>query len=362
MTIQALAKHLRSTRLMNPLTTAQLIVLLDESGIKTARQGDIIVSQEESMIGHLILIEGELEAQRIWSVPGENDKSYTWLVKPIETNNEIGSELAYLGAADRIHARALTDIKYVQVDADKIDELISWDEHFADDLIDDPELRHRMDLIKQVSVFYKMPMENIKEAFMRMQPKEVKAGEIIIEQGDKGDSYYVIETGIGDVIQTDPFTDETKHVTKLGPGDAFGEEALLQDAYRNATVTMSTPGTLLVLAKDDFNSLLRSEVVEEITPDEALALINNNKSQWLDCRYDMEYEESRIPGAPLATLGSIRKDVHQLDPDVTYIVYCRSGRRSRAATYLLKERGIHAMSLKGGIKNWPYEIDAQPLS
>jgi len=76
----------------------------------------------------------------------------------------------------------------------------------------------------------------------------------------------------------------------------------------------------------------------------------------------MECEESRIPGAPLATLSSIRKDVHQLDPDVTYIVYCCSGRRSKAAAYLLKERDIEAMSLIGGIMDWPYEVDAQPIS
>ena len=131
-------------------------------------------------------------------------------------------------------------------------------------------------------------MENIKEAFKRMRPKAVKAGEIVIEQGDVGGSYFVIENGMCDVIQTDPFTDETSCISKLGPGDAFGEEALLQDGSRNATITMTTPGTLLVLEKDDFNSLLRSEIVDEVTPDEALELINSGKAQWLDCRYDVE--------------------------------------------------------------------------
>ena len=43
-----------------------------------------------------------------------------------------------------------------------------------------------------------------------------------------------------------------------------------------------------------------------------------------------------------------------------YIVYCRSGRRSKAGTCLLRERNIKAVSMMGGIKEWPYEIDASP--
>ncbi len=355
--MQALAKKLRSTPLLSKLTTDQLTILLEESGIKTGVQGEIIINQDEPMQGHLILIEGELEAQRIWSQPGEHDMSYTWTLNPEHTEGGF----AFLGAANRIRARVISDIKYVLLDADRIDELIGWDQHYSDDIVSNPSLKHRMNLIKQVSVFYKVPLENIKEAFMRLQPRTVEAGETIIRQGDNGDSYYIIESGCCDVIQTDPFTDETSCVGRLGAGDAFGEEALLQDGYRNATVTMTAPGTLLVLDKTDFNSLLCTEIINEIMPDDALSLINNNAAQLIDCRYDMEYEESRIPSARLISLGSLRKDVHQLDPEVTYIVYCRSGRRSKAATYLLKERNIEAISLHGGIKNWPYELDAQPL-
>lgn len=356
-TMQALVKRLRSTRLLGPLTTEQLTSLVEESGIKEAKPGEIINAHDEPMHGHIILVDGELEAQRIWSSPGEHDKSYTWILKP----NDVEGGFAFLGAANRIRARAISDIKYVQIDADKIDEIIGWDEQFSEDLKNDPELKHRMNLIKNVSVFYKIPLENIKQAFKRMRKQEVKAGETILEQGEKGESFYIIENGLCDVIQTDPFTDETECINKLAAGDAFGEEALIQDGYRNATITMTTPGTLLVLDKKDFDSLLRAEIVDEITAEDALKMVNDNKAKWVDCRYDMEYEESRIPGAPLVSLGSLREDVHQLDHDTTYIVYCRSGRRSRAAAYLLKERDIEALSLEGGIKNWPYEIDSEPL-
>jgi rhodanese-related sulfurtransferase len=82
----------------------------------------------------------------------------------------------------------------------------------------------------------------------------------------------------------------------------------------------------------------------------------------IDCRYDMEFEESRIPGAAWLPLDRIRWDLHRLDPNASYVVYCRSGRRSKAAAFLLRERNIHAVSLAGGIKAWPYEVDLSPLS
>ena len=123
---------------------------------------------------------------------------------------------------------------------------------------------------------------------------------------------------------------------------------------------MLTPGRLLRLDKADFEELLRPSVVREVTPEQALAMIKEQAAVWLDCRYDKEYEESRIPGTLLAPLDQIRGDVIKLDPDKTYVVYCRSGRRSKAAAFLLRERHINAVSLQGGIKSWPYEVDTSP--
>lgn len=355
--MEALAKRLRMTRLLGPLSTVQLNTLLEQSGISTANAGEIIIREGEVMHDHIILIEGALEAQRTWSVEGGNDRSYTWTIQPGE--GEQG--FAFLGAANNIRARALTDIRYIRVNADSIDMLLGWSQQFARDMEEDPELRRRMNLVKQVTVFHEVPIENAREVFRRMYPREVQAGETVVKEGEKGDCYYLIDSGEAEVMRTDPFTDETSCVAKLGPGDAFGEEALLQDAYRNATVTMTTPGTLLVLDKADFDELIRSNLVEEISADKALEMVNAGKAHWLDCRYDMEYAESRIPGAPLIPLDRLRWDVHRLDPDATYIVYCRSGRRSKAGAFLLRERNIKALSMTGGIRDWPYEVDVSPV-
>jgi rhodanese-related sulfurtransferase len=76
----------------------------------------------------------------------------------------------------------------------------------------------------------------------------------------------------------------------------------------------------------------------------------------------MEYAESRIPGAQLVPLDTLRRrGVFTIDPEPNYIVYCRSGRRSKAAVFLLSERGIRALSLTGGIRDWPYDVDGTAL-
>ena len=137
----------------------------------------------------------------------------------------------------------------------------------------------------------------------------------------------------------------------------FGEEALLAECRRTATVVMTTPGQLLVLGKADFDALLRPPMVAEVEAPAARERVARGSATLLDCRHPAEHEAGRIEGAHSLPLARLRHEgVFELDPDAIYIVYCDTGRRSRAATFLLHERGIRALSLAGGITHWPYEV------
>lgn len=354
--MKTIAQRLRTTRLFAPLTVEQLTHALESSEEHSASAGTTIFSADQPMNEHIILLQGEIETCRNWKDANGKDKTQIRRIKP--ANVEAG--FGFVGAGSSgLSVKAITDIRYYLLDADIIDELTGWSQQFADDLEEDSELKHRMGLVKHISVFLQMPIENVKQAFQRMNVKQVAAGDDIVTQGEKGDSYYIVDSGEFEVHRTDPFTDETEIVARLGSGDAFGEEALLQDGYRNATVKAITPGTLLSLSKDDFDELVKPTLLAEIDAKEARRQIESGEAKLIDCRYDMEYEESRIPNATFLPLDRLRWDVHALDPEDNYIVYCRSGRRSKAAAFLLKERSIRAISLAGGIKNWPFEIDAE---
>jgi len=77
-------------------------------------------------------------------------------------------------------------------------------------------------------------------------PVNPAPGETIIRQGDPGDRFYLVEDGAVAV------TIDGEHVADLGPGDFFGEIALLRNAPRNATVTASGLVRLLVLERMEF--------------------------------------------------------------------------------------------------------------
>jgi len=200
-------------------------------------------------------------------------------------------------------------------------------------------------------------LEGLDEAFGKMTTVQVKAGDEIVRYRDRGDRYYLIKEGRAEVWKPDPETDIWSCVDRLDPGDTFGEEALLVGGFRNATVRMITPGELLALEEDVFNIVLRSRLVEEVTSEQAQVMGKSNDAQWLDCRFDFEYSEVRIPKAQLLPLHTLRQSMHELDHCRRYLVYCRSGQRSVCATYLLCERGFNAFSVKGGIRDWPYALE-----
>ena len=73
------------------------------------------------------------------------------------------------------------------------------------------------------------------------------AGDVVVRQGDPGDAFYILESG-GASVQIAGAT----HSRTLGPGDGFGEIALLRDVGRTATVTTLVPSRLLRLRREGF--------------------------------------------------------------------------------------------------------------
>jgi NADH:ubiquinone reductase (H+-translocating) len=79
-----------------------------------------------------------------------------------------------------------------------------------------------------------------------------EAGEVIFQQGDVGDRLYMIQTGEVEI------TMNGARLTALGPGEYFGEMALLADLPRNASARAIRPTNVLAIAKGDFAKLLSS--------------------------------------------------------------------------------------------------------
>lgn len=208
--------------------------------------------------------------------------------------------------------------------------------------------------------FSQMTLDQICQCADAMSRRSVSAGEDVVRYAGSGDAFYVIEQGEAEVWRPDPRTGQLAKVATLSSGASFGEEALLRGGLRNATVRMSKPGALLVLAVSDFDQLVASHFVNEISPDIAQSIVSRRQAELIDCRYEDEHEVWRIPGSQSIPLDVLRSRALLLDKGRSYVVYCRTGKRSRAAAFLMRQLGLTATVLSGGIAAWPYAFEGQP--
>jgi CRP-like cAMP-binding protein len=208
-----------------------------------------------------------------------------------------------------------------------------------------------MTTLLQTKAFHRIPPANIQAIFMRLQRTPMHAGDVVIKQGDEGDYFYIIVSGKCVVTRETPLNREGIKLAELGVGDTFGEEALIAEAKRNATVTMLTDGALMRLNKQDFRELMNEPLLQWVSYEQALKIVHHSGGRWLDVRLPSEHQNLSIEGSINIPLYFIRLKLSALDQKTPYVVYCDTGRRSSAAAYILVERGFEAYVLTGGLTN-----------
>jgi len=210
---------------------------------------------------------------------------------------------------------------------------------------DEEDGRNWIRRMRHIMAFKNMPAANIKSLLQRMETVTVDENEVVIQQGGPGDYYYVLTEGAALVTRT-------VELATLGAGSSFGEEALLSGSKRNASVTMTTSGQLMRLAKADFNELLKEPLLDRVTPDEAQVRVAKGDI-WIDVRHVTEFVHSHLQNALNIPLHELRMRMKELDKDQNYICYCGTGRRSSAAAFLLVQNGFKVVVLIGGVQKIP---------
>lgn len=201
-------------------------------------------------------------------------------------------------------------------------------------------------------VFQLIPPGNIQRVMMCMESQEVEAGEVIIQQGDEGDYFYLINRGNCRVDRDMGDGKPPVDLARLGPGDSFGEDALLAGKKRSATITMLENGRLLRLSKKNFIELIKEPLTKPFGFEQAKALVDKG-GVWLDVREQVEYDKGHLKGAINAPFNLLRFQADSLDHARHYVICCQDGRTSHAAAYLLASRGLRVTVLDKGLQLVP---------
>jgi CRP/FNR family transcriptional regulator, cyclic AMP receptor protein len=104
--------------------------------------------------------------------------------------------------------------------------------------------------LQQVPLFAACSRKDLQLVAKRVEEIKVPAGKTLISEGETGHEFFVILDGAARVSR------RGRKVASLGPGDAFGELALLEKAPRNSTIVADTDMELVVLGQREFAGLI----------------------------------------------------------------------------------------------------------
>lgn len=331
---------------INALYENSLMQLARQARTVKLSKGETVFSQGDEDPDSVFLLTGTIElistqGEEIEISAGSNSSSYALAADtPRKYTAIVTSDTATVVWVDRI----------------LLERLLAWGESTAsedsdaqDNLNNGPSALDSewMMAMLQTETFQRLPAQNIQELFSRMEELRVKEGEVIVRYGEDGGFYYMVKSGRCQVSR--PTSDGGEEIlAEIGRGSSFGEESLISDSPRNATITMLSDGQIMRLAKRDFIDLYNEPIINLVSMDEAETMVDQGATL-LDVRLESEYQNSHLANANNLPLGLVRENGPELDKDKRYILYCDTGQRSSTAAFILSAMGLDVYVIRDGI-------------
>lgn len=318
--------------------------LARKSALLSLRSGDYAFRAGDDAAQALYLVDGELQLEDPAGKP----------LTRLRAGDPASAHRIAHQSPRAVSARCGKDAQILAVDASLLDVMLTWDQTGSFVVGDvgngaagggDEDWMTRL---LQTKTFQLVPPANLQAMFMRMQKVAVAPGQVIVKQGTPGDYFYVIVEGRCIVTREQP-NQKPVRLAELEVGASFGEEALIAEESRNASVTALTRVTLMRLAQDDFRKLLNEPLERRLPLAEAQKLIDGGRARWLDVRLPSEFQNHHLPGAVNVPLYMLRMKLGALDPKTTWILCCDTTRRSSVGAFVLTQKGYEAYVLDKGV-------------
>jgi len=340
MSLEIDAKQIKSFSPINSLNPENAQELIKKISATSIQAGHYVFKKGDTEKVHVYVLKGEIELV--------DDKK---VVKVIKAGSPESLQPLAHGFPRPLSARAKSAAVVTRINSDMLDIMLTWDQtgsYTVEGVDEEDDETDWMTRILQTRAFHRIPPANIQAMFMRMESVSFSPGEKVIEQDSEGDYFYIIKEGRCLVTRSTPANPNGVKLATLSVGDSFGEEALIADSKRNATITMLTDGHLMRLNKEDFNSLLNEPLLNWVDYDEGKKLVDDG-AVWFDVRLPTEHKAKHIKGSINIPLIFLRMKANSLDAQKKYVIYCDTGRRSSAASFLLNEKDIETYVLRDGV-------------
>ena len=188
-------------------------------------------------------------------------------------------------------------------------------------------------------LFAHIPFTQVQQLFTKLRSIPVKAGEKIMQEGERGDYFYVLAKG--QALITNALG--SVNVTVM-PGTPFGEEALLGGTPRNASVTMTRDGIIKRMTEEDFNQLIRGRIIQYLDAKAVEAL--TEPFTCIDVKMPIEFRVGHYPGSINIPLARLRERLSTLADKRLYLIPDDAEGRAEIAAHLLCQAGFDARIIK----------------
>lgn len=315
----------------------------------------LAIKSEDHVSGSVICVEGDVDLDALYLVSGsielENDGS-----KETIRGQSGQARHPFVEESPREKtATALSDCVVLRVGKaelewaimlEEVTETISLLEGTASNPLSGGD-NEWLEGLKKSPSFSRLPAEKLAGMIMKLEERKVKTSDVVVRQNDPGDYYYIVKSGSYTVSRKDrPGSPEI--LAQLKEGDAFGEDALVSGARRNASVVADTDGVLMRLSKESFDETVKSSLVKYVDLSGAKNMVKQG-ARVLDVRLNTPDKKGGIKGAEDIPVKQLREELDNLDKNASYLIYCQNGNQSEVAAFIMTQRNYDVSVLKGGL-------------
>lgn len=215
--------------------------------------------------------------------------------------------------------------------------------------------QHWLSTLLMIPIMRALPPANLQKVNADLEEIHYAPGEVVINQDDIGDYYYLIKSGECVISRRNSLQATEMKIAKLQTWDTFGEGALISDEPRSETVTAVTPLALLRVSKENFLTYIKQPSLKFIDYAEMESLLNQG-AVLLDVRPPDEYEKLHLQGAVNVPLYTLRTYLKTLNQEQAILIVCNDEKLSESAAFLLLTYSFVVKILAGGMNSVPLEL------